>query len=99
MTNKPTRHDALLSAIHKGFGKSSQRFLSQPICEAILAEIEKLDKTLEPMAYAVFMPKGHEFDYKVFPTFEEADDECIDIADSLEEGEIAPKPIPLFSLD
>lgn len=94
-----TRHEALLSAIHKGFGKSSQRFLSQDICEAILAEIQKLDKSLEPMAYAVFMPKGHEFDYKIFPTFEDADSECIDIEDSLEEGEEAPKPIPLFSLE
>jgi hypothetical protein len=42
----------------------------------------------EPMAWMVYMPKGHEFDYKVFPSKHEAESECADI-----EG---ADPIPLY---
>ena len=49
------------------------------------------------MAYIVYVPKCNEYDYKIFPSFEDANDCCISIADSLKEGEEAPVPIPLYT--
>lgn len=46
----------------------------------------------QQLAYAVWMPKGSEFDYKVFPDRQSAEDECSED----ESGEM--KVVPLYSM-
>jgi hypothetical protein len=48
----------------------------------------------EPMAYAVFCPKGSEFDYKIFPYKRDAEDE---IDCQLADGHERPDVIPLIA--
>jgi len=53
-------------------------------------------KTEEPWAYAVYCPKGHEFDYLVFIERQDAENEVCDQDIYLEGGALVPKIIPLY---
>lgn len=50
-------------------------------------------ETSEPMAYVVFCPIGHEFDYLVFTEFQDAENEVVE---QERMGESTPEIIPLY---
>lgn len=53
-------------------------------------------KTSEPMAYAVFCPIGHEFDYLIFTELQDAENKVVEQEEMLKKGEPTPEIIPLY---
>lgn len=63
----------------------------------ITAKLDQL-QAIKPQAWMVFCPKGHEFDYMVFPDKDGAETHAYFLNDDCPEGESPYEAIPLYAV-